>query len=621
MSGRPQSLFALTIPRQYRTYKPRPPDRDVIGFDTEWIDGYARLICTSEGDILRTKNLEDILQFMFYRPYRETLNVFFNIQADITAILKYLPINQLKRIATLGKCEIFGYELEFIPRKYFSIKRKKHLVKYFDAFQFYKCSLDKASKDELGEGKDDLHISEYDTETKFNNNIDIITKYCIQDCVLVKRLMERLQHRGSKLKLSFNAPYSEASVAREWLLRNAKIPIFKDKTAQALAYNAYRGGRFEVFKRGYVPKGYVYDITSAYPKIQSELPDLSNGEWKNDIEVHWEADLGFCECHITANPEYIGVFPFMQKNLVTFPCMNKLRMFTTLEEMRVIEDYDLALVEPINGWYYHANDDFKPYAIMKDLFKERMKLKDAGNSLEKMYKILLNSPYGQTIMVTKKLEDIKKLIEGEDVVELDMDGIEEAFRVIYKTGQLFNPAYASTITGNTRARLMRKMLEKPKDVIATFTDSVFSTSKLRIDEPCLGAWEEEMCGEMIILGSGVYTVENNKKVKTRFRGVMESSNLNLFDLLADTAEGDIITIPKSKMVQLKESLVSVNRYTKEDINMYLHYVKSININFDRKRQWNRDFTCAQDASMNLIDSLPLPAPVVLEQFPSPAPQA
>ena len=95
-----------------------------------------------------------------------------------------------------------------------------------------------------------------------------------------------------------------------------------------------------------------------------------------------------------------------------------------------------------------------------------------------------------------------------------------------KAGQLWNPMYASTVTGATRARLAELLRLNDYSALSVATDGIlFPTEKLRCipERPLpaprnLGQWELEEQGELALLMSGVYSMTSNDFVKTVFRG-------------------------------------------------------------------------------------------------------
>ena len=101
----------------------------------------------------------------------------------------------------------------------------------------------------------------------------------------------------------------------EKVLINNKIDIPKFDSIpyeiQEMAYRSYYGGRFEILKRGFVGKAYLYDINSAYPYAITQIPDLSKGKWIKRKTIHKDAKLGFFRIRAKIpDCKYIPPFPF-----------------------------------------------------------------------------------------------------------------------------------------------------------------------------------------------------------------------------------------------------------------------------------------------------------------------
>jgi len=61
--------------------------------------------------------------------------------------------------------------------------------------------------------------------------------------------------------------------------------------------------------------------------------------------------------------------------------------------------------EVIRGYYYDEGRNEKLSFVIKKLFNERLKMKKEGNKIEKVYKLLLNSAYGKTLLKPIECED------------------------------------------------------------------------------------------------------------------------------------------------------------------------------------------------------------------------
>ena len=114
----------------------------------------------------------------------------------------------------------------------------------------------------------------------------------------------------------------------------------------------------------------------------------------------------------------------------------------------------------LEGYQFVPNSDIKPYReFIKNLYENRLKLKQENNPLQKPVKIILNSIYGKTG------QKINRIIEN-----------------------LLNPVIFAIITGFARTQLydfvMKNNLEK--HVVAFVTDSVCVTKKLNNNSKKLG---------------------------------------------------------------------------------------------------------------------------------------
>ena len=91
---------------------------------------------------------------------------------------------------------------------------------------------------------------------------------------------------------------------------------------------------------------------------------------------------------------------------------------------------------------------------------------------------------------------------------------------------MFNPFYASTICGSTRARLAELNRLNGFCAISKATDGVIFTKsdfKVMPERPLpacynLGEWEDDGDGELIVIMSGVYSMRKGDYTKTVFRG-------------------------------------------------------------------------------------------------------
>jgi hypothetical protein len=168
-----------------------------------------------------------------------------------------------------------------------------------------------------------------------------VRHYCIQDCKYTKLLAE---HWVKTFYDSYNfypARWLSAGYLAEEVLiaNNINIPYFHDIAypIQKQARACFYGGRFEMFYKGFVGKGYEYDINSAYPYALTTIPDLAQGKWIDSKEIHLDAKLGFFHIRAQVNSNVrVSPFPFRQRNNRIFFPFGQFETDVTLPELQAV---------------------------------------------------------------------------------------------------------------------------------------------------------------------------------------------------------------------------------------------------------------------------------------------
>jgi hypothetical protein len=79
--------------------------------------------------------------------------------------------------------------------------------------------------------------------------------------------------------------------------------------------NSYYGGWFEIFVHGHIRgTSYEYDINSAYPDIQSNLPCILHGEWSGGESSSPNGKYCLVYCTVRGSDKYIGPAPLRLKS-------------------------------------------------------------------------------------------------------------------------------------------------------------------------------------------------------------------------------------------------------------------------------------------------------------------
>lgn len=570
--------------------------KENTGLDTETYQGYVKLICDDAGRFREVESLGDILRFLTHGRYRNKFNWFYNIQFDFESIIKYMDTSELTDLYMNGEIEFNTYNIKYISKKFFHIKDKNNQYYYFyDLYNFLDTSLDNASRKFLKESKNtDISGDKLNTDLNYwSENRKQIIKYCIQDASLTKKLADYFWNIiYENLHYFPKRPFSKGKISEEYFLANCYIPQIDNIPNKVLkySYNSYFGGRFELLKRGYFEHVYSYDIKSAYPAQIANLIDFTKGKWlKAKKKVNQDAYTGFYLCDI--NCLEFNYAPVIKKlnDLNIYP-NGHFKQYLTKSEIDFIdlrfENTDIKIESGYEFYPQVLNYPFKQEIERLYQWKEKEKDED----IKYVIKIILNALYGKFIQVT-----------GDNL-----------------TGKLFNPLYASLITSNTRVKLFELAYQNPDSIIAFSTDSISAIEKLKtVKAPKLGDFAKDFEGQGVYILSDVYTLWNddNKTSKNRIRGFSEtkikegegkhSSKILLKDILENLDE-TVYKYITYRPHHLGECLIhSQTLNIKQNLNVFSEVHKSININGDNKRVWNKNFISGKQCMKENINSVPI----------------
>jgi len=585
----PITLSDLKLPR----YAPTTPKgfhkREVVGFDTETLNGYCRLITDSTGRSLYADSLDPILRFLTFKSYRTALNVFFNIRYDFQAIIKYLPREQLEELHQDGETKTGRYRLKYIPKKLFNITVDKHTYTFYDIAQFYHTSLENVGHKYLGLEK---YINEIDrvrlgTEADYwNGKQSKIAQYCINDSLITQRAGKLLQDSVRDIIGMYPKRWtSQATISKYYFRYYSDIPrIHKiPKAVLNMALKSYSGGRFETIKKGFLPNGYNIDINSAYPFQIQNLADITKGEWKRIKQPSEKALYGFyaAKVHVPLIP--IAPLPFRSiSGLIVYPVGD---FITHLTRKEYLAYRDLIDINILYGVEFYPSEIVKPFmgAINKVYaYKKETPKEDFRYSVSK---IIMNALYGSFY---EKHPTPKRL----------------------QAGILFNPIYASIITANTRVQLYEAIKGYEDKIISFATDGILLEEKPNIPYSReLGAWDIEPEADITIIKTGVYRYGN----KSRSRGVKRIGKVKTpygnYDSLWDYIEAQptlkTYPIKSNRPIQLGEVLAFTKTFSPEDLNRFKDRIYNIDINKDSKRVWLDTFKSGSEVFKRVIGSLPI----------------
>lgn len=572
----------------------------VMALDTETLDGYVKLLADDTGRYLflekiTTDSLDYILEFMTSHRFRASHNVFYNLNYDINAIIKFMPKENILDLALYNKTELGGLDILYIPKKIFRLQERdsNHSYSFYDIAQFYGGSLEHNGKKYLGmvKNEDNLDRKLIGSSSRYwLEHEEEIIRYCIQDSKITKGLGDLLQQKIKDSTGYYAKGFiSKASITKDILRRKVKLPDITKIPMEALryAYNTYHGGRFEILQKGAIGEASLFDIVSAYPYHISHLVGLHNGYWRKVSDMTETATYGFYR--VILSVKYSSISPISHKlrsGVMIYPIMERKELFITKQELEAYKDsLDYEILE---GWEYFTD---KPEYPLKEYIEL---LFDCKNNTPKtnfeydLYKILMNSIYGAFLEKVYKPE--------EDY---------------YLAGKLFNPVWATMITALTRIDLWRYAHHDLNNVIGFATDSILFKGKpeLPIDNK-LGAWSFEEAGETIVIKSGIYQI--NEKYKSR--GLQKGKKVitpngsqysDLFDYIKREPFQTIYPVILERPVSYREALAHVKTLGLEDINIFTKFQYDIDINKDLKRLWPEPFESGIELFERASDSSPL----------------
>lgn len=517
-------------------------------------------------------------------------------------MIKWAPPEVVDALLHDEEVEYQGYFIRYYKGKSFEIrtgdtssnvkKGGRHVTRFYDMTNYLGMSLKLASQKYLGEGKiDTLDVELIGSDEKYwEDHLEEIIKYCKRDALLTRKLAEWWWSLVKK-ETGFipRRPMSKGATAQEYFLSKCFIPQSNriPEEVQEYYYEAYHGGRFELLQKGYFPEAHIYDIKSAYPAVIAELPDLSWGEWYRTDEYHPEAERGCYFCQVLALNKVIS--PFMQKNHGINQYVNgEFYIYLEAHELKyILEQMPDNAIEVIDGYFW------KPSCEEKHPFRDEIvslyewKESEPDENIQYVVKTLMNSLGGKFIQT----------VGG-------------------RKGKLFNCCYAAEVSARTRVKLLEAAkLVGEIEVVGFSTDAItttipFTPVQTRADH--LGDFVHVFSGEGVFIQSDVSSLRNNTEERERFRGYMLVEDMtgprhtgrSVRKMLEDMGDSTELTYQVKRPYHAAECLAQPKKGF-DKINRFFTETRTININNEAKRSWNREFTSARDALSHSIRSEPL----------------
>ena len=282
--------------------------------------------------------------------------------------------------------------------------------------------------------------------------------------------------------------------------------------------------------------------------------------------------------------ELIPTIPIKIDGVINFPIGN-IEGWYTWYDLDLMRDY---IIEIKNGFEYkEAKCEYKPFKKELDkLFLRKAWFKNFIQVLEEKIKIEnLESDKRELRSANLKYILIKKTVNAlyGCFVETNtnLEGIDWG-------GKLFNPVYATFITGFGRWSVVKEIpVENKKNLIQIHTDSITFDCKVDFLNKGkeMGQWNIEAQGKAMIFGSGQYEIAH----KVAKRGLDKRKFKSWFDIIVKFKDKCKFSFKKMVMLKMGRALKWKIKSFK-DVNTMYEDEKDIDVNSDKKRIWNKPYT-------------------------------
>lgn len=444
-----------------------------------------------------------------------------------------------------------------------SVKHVKNVLRrarIWDVFGFFQSSFVEAIEKWLGKDYPDLamirdgklHRGTFTT----SELTDYVLPYCLAEVKALVALCESLHtalvDAGIVISRWDGAGAIAAAMMTAADVKSARGDYPTE--VETAGRHAYFGGRIELIAYGhYLGDVHHYDINSAYPAAQQDVPDLSSGEWSHHTDGTVSTER-FSLYHVRwmladdkRDPYGAArIFPFPFRELgdtVIYPSRGEgwywhSEVAAAIDALPYYQRHFAgATIEVIESWSFTPASDRKPFLWLREKYDLRRAWKKEGRPAEKVVKLGVNSSYGKTAQN-----------KGYDPKTERKPPFHELL-------------WAGYTTSGARAALFRAAMQAPDAVLFLATDGIFTTTPL--DLPLsgdLGAWEYERHDEIVIVQSGVYFHRTGDVWATYQRGFDKGTLTNHAVLAAWQACARACFFPSTRFVGLQSGTINEESY-------------------------------------------------------------
>jgi len=375
-------------------------ERRFLAWDGEGEGDRFTLLANSDGDGIKARQTgigtEDCLTMLLDAP-RDVSNVWFAFGYDVNMMLRDLSWHHFRELADENVTYWRGYRITYIPRKILRVSDGTRSHTSYDAWGFFQSSFVHALQD-WGVKTPSIIVAGKRARQDFGRwPMDRIIQYNAKECDLLVSLMDRLRKAINDAGW-YVSSWHGAGALSGWFLRTVRAHDHLRSLPKDMEYGArcaYFGGRIDASGWGTVGDAFHYDITSAYPWGMTQLPSLTD----TDFRRVRRSDSPYALCHIRWDTRINLVwnpFPYRERDgTIVYPPRGEGWYWNVeIQAAQAIHGRDLKL--EFLEVYEPTNDNTRPLQNpIVGAFKHRAQLKKDGNPAHVPIKLGLNSLYGK----------------------------------------------------------------------------------------------------------------------------------------------------------------------------------------------------------------------------------
>jgi hypothetical protein len=483
-------------------------------------DGNYILLCDSLGRTVFNPTgvtTKQALEFILEEPQGAVL-VCFGLNYDVNQWLRDLQKPDLRRMANeQGTTFRQKYKLEWIPGKTFTVKVGRAPGRTVcEVFGFFQVRFVKALQQWGFEPPAEIEQMKKRRGTFKQSELKAINDYCFHECLLLVKLMERLEDACRQANCVPRGRWIGAGAIASALLASHgckphhayDVDLFGQQVTDDYILRAYFGGRVELYQQGWQADASSHDIRSAYPYAAMSLPSLLHASWEWAAHYHpYPHALWRVSWDIPAPGPQVVPFPVrIADGSICYPLSGEGVYHGCEVAAAMRAGFDVWVHD---GVVLQPNSPARPFDWIPEVYEHRARFKADGNHAEKALKLGLNSVYG-------------KMAQGQQQAK---------WRPPYQSY-----FWAGYVTAVTRARVLDRLVKLSTPVM-TATDGIVHGG-LSVEEGPqygIGSWEHATYDRIATIQPGVYVAEANGERMIKSRGFF-ARDVNYDDLLTDFAD-------------------------------------------------------------------------------------